>query len=542
MNFSLSPFGRSVLLVSDEALYVYQTGSSGVRLIEVVPWDADNFERNVAAILSKECKGRPALVLVDTLEQHYRKERIARAGVGMMDRSAMLQRKVQMVFPNHPIRSSLVLDEKVEKTKNKPADVFILAAVPDSDNIKKTVEALRLSLVSVIGFALLPVESSDMVKALSEKVSKGRKAKSRWVVFMGAHKGGGLRQIVIKDGQLALTRMTPLSETDAKPSAWAHEVHKEFKATMSYLLRFGYKAEDGLDMIVVSDSAAGKSLEALVEDEYDFFSLTHTDAAALAGVSLARGQQDELAVDAIHVGWAGKKRQLLMSMAAPTLEAFSKTRTAAMLAAMALVVSALVMFYMLVSSIFTASSLGEQIDAQNKIKAQLDAQYQREVQQTEALGFDARLLNSSIEVYQGLEARYVDILGLARSIAQSLDPDMSITNLALSRPERSTGEEDFRRARARRSAKAEGQPSYALSVQFSFPGTINVERGNNSVIEFRRKLQEALSDHEVKITKLLRDYEYNETVTVGAADERDPAKQSFTAEVVITKVKDSNEN
>ena len=38
---------RTVLLVSDDALYIYSTSSKDVKLVETVPWDAQNFVENV---------------------------------------------------------------------------------------------------------------------------------------------------------------------------------------------------------------------------------------------------------------------------------------------------------------------------------------------------------------------------------------------------------------------------------------------------------------------------------------------------------------
>ena len=53
---------RTVLLVTDEALYIYSTGSRGVRLVETVPWEAENFEQNVATVISKKTNKRSAIL------------------------------------------------------------------------------------------------------------------------------------------------------------------------------------------------------------------------------------------------------------------------------------------------------------------------------------------------------------------------------------------------------------------------------------------------------------------------------------------------
>ena len=92
-------------------------------------------------------------------------------------------------------------------------------------------------------------------------MSKESKEKASWTIFMGQQSSGSLRQIVTRNGELALTRMTPIVDTDIEPALWAREVTEELDSTMSYLARFGYKKEDGLDIIIVSNGSTHQALQ-----------------------------------------------------------------------------------------------------------------------------------------------------------------------------------------------------------------------------------------------------------------------------------------
>ncbi len=63
---------RCVLLIGDDALYIYNSGISVTQFVESVPWDTADFEGEVAHIISKDCHSRPVLMLYDMVEQHYR--------------------------------------------------------------------------------------------------------------------------------------------------------------------------------------------------------------------------------------------------------------------------------------------------------------------------------------------------------------------------------------------------------------------------------------------------------------------------------------
>jgi hypothetical protein len=523
----LSPH-RTVMLVSDEAVYIYATGARGVRLVETVSWDAENFEQNVASILKKDCGGKPVLILNDMVEQHYRKEKVLKTGVGVMDKAGVLRRKLNVAFPSYPVKAALLLKEKLPKDGKKTrADIYIFAAVPETKQFSSSLAAANRSLVPVSGFCLLPVESSDMVRTLSAKLTNKNEPKYRWVLFIGQHKNGSLRQIVTKNGELALTRMTPISDSDNDIDVWASEVHHEFKATMSYLSRFGFQPEDGLHVIIIANEAAGEAIESKIEEPCKYTALTTAEAARVLNLPL--GPQDDFRyADPLHAAWSGRKQKFILPMRAAQVDKVSKPRQMALAASVALALGAAFLLYQMVSQFAGMSSVNAEIDNSKSNLSQLNVSYEKEVKRKEELGFDVRLVQSSISVYDELQSRTVEPLYLFKNIGRALGRDLRLDRVIIEKPGNNIA------AAIMDAVNQGGAPLYQVTLQMTYPSTTNIDKGNKEVADLRERLSKLMPDHEITVTKFLKDYEYVEEVVVETGDlEKKDVNQDFVAEISI---------
>lgn len=288
MSIALMTPNRTVLLISDELLFVYSVTARASRLIDTVSWQTDDFVQTVSRLLRKECGGKPVLILDDMTDQYFKGgQRLP--SVGAMDKQGVLKRKLQVAFPNYPIRGALPIKQKKGEAAPKSdkaanvrttGDVYLFAGVPMSDPLAKTFEAVTSSMVSVAGFTLLPVEASDMVGALSVKLAGKERRPNEWAVFIGQHHSGALRQVITRHGQLAMTRITSVSASEGDDQLWATEVYQEFKATLSYLSRYGYTGEDGTDLMVVANAKAGEALQQLIDLPCNYTTFTANEAAA----------------------------------------------------------------------------------------------------------------------------------------------------------------------------------------------------------------------------------------------------------------------
>ncbi len=537
MSLALLSPARTVLHVSDEALYVYSVSSKDVKLIDSVPWTADGFIQKVVNIIVSKCGKKPILILNDMVEQHYRKEKVVNAKGGFLDKSGIVNRKLKSAFPNYPVKAAFKLKEKVVKAPGQlPSDIYIFAAVPDSDQFRQAIAASTKSLASLSGFCLLPIEASDMIRTLSEKLSKYKKDVPKWSILIGQHKNGSLRQVVTKNGELALTRMTPIVDNDNDPERWASEVYQEFQATMSYLARFDYNSDDKLHLNVIANADAGALLKSKIGDSKDI--IVHvmgaSEAARLLNITIGP-QEDERYADILHVAWVGRKNKFILPMKATEVDEVSRPRQIAMMASIVMVLGAAFLTYQLFSSIQKVSSLSSDIKSTENRKSQLDVQYQKEIKKKEDLGFDVRLVQSSMDVYTALQADKIEPIKLFRSIGKALGKDLHLSDLSIERynPNRPGGVV-ARFLNNQAGGEQKPDPLFETTLSLTYPSTTNIQEGNREVAALGDRLTQALPDYDVEVTKLLKDYEYTEGLVIeaGRRQGRD-LTQDFVAEIVV---------
>lgn len=525
----LSP-SRTVLLVGDEALYIYNVSFNAARLVDTVPWQADSFEETVIGLIRKECGGKPVLILNDMTDQHFKGgQRMPK--VGPMDKANVLERKLQVAFPSYPIRGALAVKPPkgiaVSAAEKKQGGLYLFAAVPMSEPIAKTMSAVKKSLSSVAGFFLLPIEVSDMVKKLAEALAGKSRKPSRWVVFIGQHHNGALRQVITRDGQLAMTRMTPVTDTDTDHEIWAQEVFQEFKATVSYLSRFGFVPDDGVDVIVVCNPAAGTVLEKLIDIPCHYSTFTAPEAARELGINI--GQQDDPRyADALHAAWVGRKSRFILPMQAKELAKVHKPRQVAAMAMFLMLLGGGYQGWVLFNEMQKTSEANEGIETQQRSLTQATAAYEAQVAKMSALGFDVKLVQGSIKTFNDIEARRLHELTVVQKIHQALGDSLRLDTLSIDYQEPKAD------SRIPQSPDAPPpKPEMKAAIKLSFPPTIEPEFGVKEVNNLRTRLLAALPGCTVNILKNVADFTYKDTYKGETGSENKAPDKQYYAELEI---------
>ena len=522
---------RTVLLIGDEALYVYKVTHNSAKMLDVVSWQSEDFEDIVVNLIRKDGGGKPVLIVNDMTDQHFKGgQRMPK--VGFADKGSVLKRKLQVAFPNYPIRGALPIkgaDKRGAGVKGAGA-LFLFAAVPVSEPVMRTLEAVKISLASIAGFVLLPVESSDMVSALSQKLSGKSKEASRWTVFIGQHQNGALRQVITRDGQLAMTRMTPVADPDDNPQGWAHDVGQEFKATVSYLSRFGYSTEDGTDVIVISAPEAGNQLEKLIEIPCKFHSFTVNEAARLLGMNIGL-QDDPRFAEPLHVAWAGRKNSFVLPMEAEDITRIHQPRKVVALALMLLVLSGMYLAYDLIGRTQVMVSKKDDLQAQRVVLAQAEKEFQEEKSKLEALGYDVDLIQGAIKAYDSFELDRLRLLALLKDIGQSLGNELRLDSFSVDKVSPGKITEEYGVEKIKKA-------TLEASLELSFPpDQIELEQGIREVNELHRRLKEALPDYDVQIKRQIARPEYTQNIKGEATKLKTAqelaAEEDYVAELTI---------
>ncbi len=527
----LSP-SRCVLIIGDEALYVYDTGAK-TRLIDTIPWTAKDFEETVTDVVKRECKGKPLLIVNDMTDQHFKGgQRIPK--VGPMDRANVLQRKLTVSFPNYPIRGALPVKDRSSKSvaanlkANASGGLYLFAAVPMSEPVSKTLTAVKQSMASIAGFVLLPIESSDMVQALAEKAMKREKTRSRWAVLIGQHMGGGLRQVITRDGQLAMTRMTPIADMEADPTAWTNDVVQEFKATISYLSRFGYSPDDGTEVFVIATPSAGEEIRNQIDIPCNFTSYTVTEAAEVLGFRIGP-QDDQYHADPLHAAWAGRKTRFILPMEATDIKKIYGPRQAAMVAGLLLFGGAAYLSWQLMATGQGLLVARDDLASQKRLQVEVEAEYQTELARMQALGFDVKLIQSSLNTFKALENDNIHPLPLFQNIGKALGAELRLDKMAVNRIP-ATGQPTI----GPDGTEQKPAPTLQAVLTLSFPPTVDPDYGVRQIDDLSRRLMASLPGYEVAVSKQVADLTYTKN-TVGQVGSTGPAErvEDYKAEITI---------
>jgi len=325
---------RAVIMMMDDGVCVQKVSGGAATYIGTILWRTATFEEKLAEMILLT-RASSVIILNDAVEQHYRKEKITIPTA--FDKANIIKRRLNVAFPNYPMRAAVELKEATKASKalaDKDAtkgNVYLFAASPSTETFSRIVRAIGQTECTISGYGLLPIESAGMAKILSAKLAQrwGGTSGAAWTLLVSHHHGGGLRQIVVRGNELALTRVTPVSEPKVgQADVWAAEVSQEIQATFSYLSRFGYVPEDGLNVIVIGDKSYADVLDGMITVPCNFEALSPSEAAGFLGVKIG-GEGNEHYSEGLHAAWAGKKVSLELPLSSKELSAISGPRRAA---------------------------------------------------------------------------------------------------------------------------------------------------------------------------------------------------------------------
>jgi hypothetical protein len=553
MALSFLTPARTVLLIGDETLSVYNVTFNQSKLAGSVLWTADDFEERVTRLIRHDCNSKPILLLNDMTDQHFKGgQRMPK--ISIMDRQSVLERKLQVAFPNYPIRGALQIKQsKKDALENREGTgseaaaksaggLFLFSGIPMSEPIAKAINVAKRSMASITGLVLLPVEAADMVASLSAKLNGKERQGSRWTIFIGQHRSGALRQVITRDGQLAMTRMTPAADSEASPARWAAEVSQEFKATIGYLSRFGYGQEDGTDVIVIADPDSGEALKSLIDIPCNYTSFTVNEAARLLGMSI--GLQDEQRfADPLHAAWSGRKSKFILPMKAQELASVVRPRQMAAAAMFLLILGGGYFAWQMISQVqemaTVQSNLSDQEDALKAAKKQEDAEAAKML----ALGFDIKLIKSSINAFEKLKRTEMDPLPVIQKIGAALGGDMRLSSLKMEMVDPATtlaGVMGYQPspppADGTTPAEVDKDAKEMLAtLTLNFPPTIEPAEGVKEINDLQTRLQQAFPKHSVTVSKQVADLAYtaNTSGKIGGATGEVTQQPDYMAELQI---------
>lgn len=545
MSAPLPPFllpNRCVLLIMDDGVSVYRVASKLPQYMVSIAWRDPAFEEKLADAVNRS-GASSVMVLNDAVEQHYRKEKVP--VITMFDRANIVQRRLNVAFPNFSMRAAMVLKEgtkalkvatgapKAGKEVSK-GDLYLFAAVPSTESFGRVMLALQNTDVQISGYGLLPIESTSMVDTLVKKIAQKSfgVGTARWSILISQHRGGGLRQIVVRDGELALTRVTPVVEPSPEnPGSWAADVSQELQATLSYLSRFGYTPEDGLDILVIGDPTYVETLESMIYAPCNFMVLKVVEAAKHLGLKLSP-DADEHFSEVIHAGWVASKLVLDLPLASRDIKTLQQPRLIAQVVMLAGAVAACGALGMAADEALKMYRASVNLEVAMIQKQKIENIYQEELIRKQKMGIDVPLVKGSLAISDSINATKVDPLKLLDIVSRELE------TIRLDKFEFvNNGNEPIK---AKSTDPAVSDRDTHITLYVSFAGSIKPKEGNAEIDKLVGRLNEKMKDqgYFASVSKPLQDLsfrgvaesEFGYTATQRKSDDR------YQAEIVVKRV------
>jgi hypothetical protein len=299
---------KFVLVIGDEGAVLVHVVRANVKNAWFVPIDSEEGPESIREFLAQDRKA-PLFVEVDVVEQLYREEALPKTNP--LDHPKVLKRRLELAFVSEEFRAAKALAKKLP-TGHKP---YLFMALPVTDWLKKWRVFLETVSNPVTAFALLPMESLDMVEALAppaESISE-----KHWRIFVSQEVTGGFRQIIQLNGQFILTRMTPKPAEDDTPEDVSQLIEREFKSSIGYIKRLGFNESDHLDLVAV---VSHPIREALYNRDLPVTSLsvfTPFEAGERLGFEKVADPESPYS-DVLHAVWLARKKKapLLLENAA----------------------------------------------------------------------------------------------------------------------------------------------------------------------------------------------------------------------------------
>lgn len=497
---------KQILLVGNDGVQLYVT--QGKRVSLHTDFSAST---SLSSDLRKAFKeiGAPLTIAFDVVEQQYRRETLPK--VGFMDKSKVIKRKLLMAFPQQQLRAFMPLAQKARDE----GIVALFVGLAFNLTITQIMDAVLGSEVTINGAVLLPMESTTLVKKLSEEAHKRSRVgnNTRWTVLITHHKTGGLRQIVIKDGELALTRMTPLVVDPANTQGMAEEITREFSATQTYLSRFGYIPNDGLDLILVTSKDVCDIFRDYRLQVTNFYAMTVQEAGQMVGISPFMRGGDHGYGEILHAGWIGVQRKLLMPLSGDLLDKIKKTRQ---MAQMMILVAFLAFCYVGWQSFNLQAdniNLTQEIVDQKSRRIALQVEHDNLSKQLNTLKYEPEQVRMVLDVYNQYSNKGVNIEPTLKGIIQQLNRDKLLIKAISFEEDKGTTEiVDPSMLPPPDPNAPPPKPRVTIKITLSFMPNTGVEEGARLTNEFADKLRTRFPNRLITIDEMVGNLAVDKTV------------------------------
>ncbi|SOE00023.1 hypothetical protein [Caenispirillum bisanense] len=297
---------RYVLTVGEECAVLTLVGGSRVENAWIVAADPEEGIAEVKAVLDRDRK-TPVAFLADTFEQIYREEAVPK--VGRFDQAKVMRRHAASAVPADMWQGALPQGQDPRGAKL----FYLFCGLPGTPRLDAWMTWYQGLPNPQDGFHLLPLESLALMNALFAGEAKAQGG-VRWRIMTTMNISGGLRQIVAKQGRMMLTRLTPAPPDDMDAREAAAAMARDFRQTLTYVKRMGYREGDALDLAFIVDPELAEELRQVPWEAQSMLATTPHEVGQRLGLGSV-GKPEQPFGDVLHAAWFGRAPRPALKLA-----------------------------------------------------------------------------------------------------------------------------------------------------------------------------------------------------------------------------------
>lgn len=290
---------RYVLTVGEDCTVLTRLSGARVDNAWIVPGEPGEGSAEIRAVLEKDRRA-PVTLLADTFEQIYREEAVPK--VSRFDQAKVVRRHAAQAVPGDMWQAALPQGQDPRGSKL----FFLFCGLPATDHVSGWARVYDSLPNPRRGIHLLPLESLGLMNALFDAEAKAQGG-VRWRIMTTMNVTGGLRQIVAKQGRMMLTRLTPAPPEDMEPHEAAAMMARDFRQTLTYVKRMGYREGDALDLALIVDPTLGEALRSTAWEAQSVLVTTPHEVGRRLGLGSV-GKPDQPYGDVLHAAWFATRK------------------------------------------------------------------------------------------------------------------------------------------------------------------------------------------------------------------------------------------
>jgi hypothetical protein len=485
--------GRFVLILGDDgAILVFLQGGKVQRRL-FAPSSQPEHVKTLRELMETHPHA-PLYVLLDVIDQQYVKQTFP--PVSSLSVNKLVQRRLDRDFPPEDIKGYMRLGR--EKTGRKEWQ-FLLVSIAKTPLLQSWLDVLMELPNAFKGTFLTPIEAQHILPSIANTLSaRGADAASPWKLIISHHKVGGYRQIVLRDGKLAFTRLTQAPD-DTNPAISAGSIEQEIQNTIDYLRRLDFIDNQQMSIYAI----VSQEIKALLDlrrfgtassNVLTPFELSNEMALEQAALSADRYGD---VVMATLFGQTAKPVQAFMPVYAAELAKWTKLRQAAVTAAGVIGVGCLLMATSALVGYFSASSEANAMKEELRTEESRLAQVQGTIK---ALDDDANLAASVAALYKIYTPDDFSLTEFLTQLAGKLPEEARLTSLEWKRTNLPL-------------MSPQGMPQPASPTALPFEATLNFEFIGN--YKDQEELQRAMEAFDASLKLALTDYDITSDLKTG---------------------------